>query len=323
MTIEILFWIIIFVASTAVLIKGADWLLRSSERIGLAVGFSPIIVGIVIVGAGTSFPELISSIIAAVRGVSDLAAANAIGSNIANILLVAGIGAIVGKQLVVKKNIIDLDLPLLAISTVIFGTIVWDREITVIEGVFLIAGYVLYLLYTIVYKDDEDVKPEEAIPGASPEELKKSRVTWRDVSLLGAGIIGLSLGANYLVESVIHLSATLNIATGVIAATAVAVGTSMPEIIVSAKSAMQKNGEIALGNILGSNIFNMFVVVGVPAFFGTLTVDPQTFAIGIPFLGLTTLLLIISGISRRIHLWEGTMFLLLYVLFAGKIFGAF
>src|SRR3989344_1847947 len=113
----LIFWIIIFIVSLGALVKGADWLIKSSEKIGLALGLSPFIVGVTIVGVGTSFPELISSFVATMKGVTDVVAANAVGSNIANILLIVGISAIVGRRLVVTKSLIDLDLPLLAIST--------------------------------------------------------------------------------------------------------------------------------------------------------------------------------------------------------------
>lgn len=115
-----LFWIIIFIVSLAILVKGADLLLGSAEKIGLAVGLSPFVVGVVIVGLGTSFPEIISSFIAVLKNVTEIVPANAIGSNIANILLVVGLSAVVGGRLAVTKNLIDLDLPLLAISTVLF-----------------------------------------------------------------------------------------------------------------------------------------------------------------------------------------------------------
>jgi len=115
----------------------------------------------------------------------------------------------------------------------------------------------------------------------------------------------------------------LNIATGVIAITAVAVGTSLPELLVSAKAALQKKSEIALGNIFGSNVFNALVVIGLPGLFHVLPVDDQTFTIGVPTMALATLLFVISGISRRIHIWEGAFYLSVYVLFIAKLFNWF
>ena len=132
------FWIIVFIISLAVLIKGTDWLLASAEKIGLAVGLSPFIVGVVIVGLGTSFPEIISSLVAVFKDVTEIIPANAIGSNIANILLIVGLSAIVSGRLSVTKNLIDLDLPLLAISTALFLGVAWDRQIVFGESILLL-----------------------------------------------------------------------------------------------------------------------------------------------------------------------------------------
>ncbi|MDQ5919771.1 MAG: cation:H+ antiporter, partial [Patescibacteria group bacterium] len=148
----LLLWILVFCVSLAVLVKGADWLIASAERIGLALGLSPFIIGITIVGVGTSFPELVSSLAAVWQGVPEVVAANAIGSNIANILLIVGISALVGKRLVVTKDLIDLDLPLLAISMVLVLGSVWDGVVTLGESLLLLLAYSIYLVYTVVHK---------------------------------------------------------------------------------------------------------------------------------------------------------------------------
>ncbi|MDA2922892.1 hypothetical protein MYX07_06545 [Patescibacteria group bacterium AH-259-L07] len=147
----LLLWITIFVVSVAVLVKGADWLLGSAEKIGLSIGLSPFIVGVVIVGLGTSFPEIISSFAAMLKDVTEIVPANAIGSNIANILLIVGLSAVIGGRLTVSKNLIDLDLPLLAVSTALFLGIAWDRQIVIGESILLLFLFVIYLIYTILY----------------------------------------------------------------------------------------------------------------------------------------------------------------------------
>ena len=152
----IIIWIIVFIVSLGVLIKGADWLIASAEKIGLSLGLSPFIVGVTIVGVGTSFPELISSFVAIFKGVPDVVAANVIGSNIANILLIIGICAVIGKRLIVTKSLIDLDLPLLAISTVLLLGIVWDKQITFGESLLMLVTYGVYLSYTVLHKDTEE-----------------------------------------------------------------------------------------------------------------------------------------------------------------------
>ena len=324
-------WIIVFIVSLAVLVKSAGWLLSGAERIGLAIGLSPFIVGVTIVGLGTSLPELISSFIAVFEGVPEIVVANAVGSNIANILLVVGLSTVIGRRLVVTKNLIDLDLPLLAIGTTLMIGVAWDREVTFLESAILLITYGVYFAYTILHRDD--VKTEEDtelavfikknsayISKISKKIAEIPKIALRDFGLLAAGAIGLFLGAKYLVESVINLSDMFNIGAGVIAITAIAIGTSLPELIVSIRAAVQRKSEIALGNIFGSNLFNMLVVIGLPGLFTTLPLDEKTFSIGLPVMAAATLLFVVSGISRRIHMWEGAFYLILYVFFIGKLF---
>ena len=328
-------WIIIFIASLAVLVKGADWLLQSAEKIGLALGISPFIVGVTIVGLGTSCPELISSIMATMKGVTEIVTAGAIGSNIANILLVVGVAAIIGKRLIISKSLIDLDLPLLAISTVLFLGIVWDKQVTFVEAIILLIAYVIYLLYTFLHKEEETDEIYEVLPGRPNRRklrtaninkkpaIKRPKIITKDIIMLIIGIIALFIGAKYLIDSVIKLSEILNIGAGVISLAAVALGTSLPELLVSAKAAFQGKSEVALGNIFGSNVFNLLVVVGIPGLIRNLQVDETTFTLGLPVLLVATFLFIISGISRRIHIWEGAMYLLVYIFFIGKLFNIF
>ncbi|MDD5290551.1 MAG: calcium/sodium antiporter [Patescibacteria group bacterium] len=329
----LLFWAIVFIISLAILVKGADWLIASAEKIGLAIGLSPFIVGVTIVGVGTSFPELISSFVASFKGVTEVVAANAIGSNIANILLIVGASALIGRSLVVTKSLIDLDLPLLAIGTVLLLGIVWDRQITFGESFLMLITYSIYLLYTMLHKDTEGSEEmAEILPSrqtrrknlmAKKDGFVRPKLMIKDFVLLILGIACLVLGAKYLIDSLVKLSEILNLATGVIVITAVAIGTSLPELLVSVKAALNKKSEVALGNIFGSNVFNALVVIGLPGLFHNLSVDSQTFSIGVPTMALTTLLFVISGISRRIHMWEGAFYLSLYVLFIAKLFNWF
>jgi len=325
----LIYWVIVFIASLAILIKGADWLLESAEKIGLALGLSPFIIGVTIVGLGTSFPELISAMMAMLQGVTEIVCANAIGSNIANILLVVGISAILGRKIIIKKSLIDLDLPLLAISTAILLGIVWDMQVTFFESVLLLLTYIIYLFYTVLHKDDEILEGVEPLPsrqtrrGQDKKDKFIEKIEIKDFVFLLLGIVFLFFGAKYLIDSVINLSEILKIGVGVITITAVALGTSLPELFVSARAAFQKKSEVALGNIFGSNVFNALVVIGLPGLFKTLAIDEQTFFIGIPTMAMATLLFIISGISRRIYIWEGTFFLILYILFTAKLFGLF
>lgn len=307
-----IFWIGLFILSLMVLVRGADWFLVSSEKLGLSKGLSKFVVGVLIVGVGTSLPELASSFVAVFSGAPEIVAGNAIGSNIANILLIAGLSVVAAGKLTTSKYLIDIDIPLLVITTVLFLISAWDRLITTPEGLLLIAAYVFYVMYTM--KED---KMRDA------QETKRPKFTSQDKILMLAGLVGLIFGSKYLIDSVIKLSEIFGVSTGAFSLAAVAVGTSLPELTVSIKAALKGNSEVALGNIFGSNIFNLLVVVGLPAVFVNLPLDIVTFTIGLPFLVVATLLFTISGISQRMYLWEGAMYLVVYIFFIGKIFNLF
>lgn len=328
-------WILVFIFSVALLVKSADWFIESSEKIGLALKISPFIVGVTIVAVGTSLPELASSIAAVLKGATEIVAANVVGSNICNILLIIGCAAVAARTLIVKRSLIDLDGPLLGTATTIFIFVAWDKKIMLGEGVLLILGFFIYLLYTVFQRKDEEeetAKSIEGLPSRLEQRTPKTRIkkgkekpklNLRIFLFLILGIIGLAVGANYTIHSMMKISDILKISSSLIAITALAVGTSLPELVVSVQAAIRKKYEIALGNIFGSNVFNILVVAGVSALIRPLTLDELTFKIGIPFLAVVTLLFIVSGISRRIHIWEGAMYLLIYVLFIVKLCGLF
>lgn len=336
----LIFWIFVFIVSLILLVKGADWLVESSEKIGLILKISPFIIGITIVAVGTSFPELAASLAAVLKGASEIVIANVIGSNIANILLIVGLSTVVARKLAVRRSLIDIDLPLLASTTVLFAFILWGkdkREVVWQEGLLLLFAFFIYLFYTISQRKAESEKP---LPGGGmvPEEIETvlpSRIERRRVKkpieklnfkvffFLILGIVCLVIGANYLIDSISVLSGILKIKISIIAILGVAIGTSLPELVVSVRAAAKKKYEIALGNIFGSNVFNLLGIMGLSALIKPLSVDESTFEVGFPFMVVATLLLVISGITRRISAWEGAMFLLIYVLFVVKLFGIF
>jgi len=301
-------WILIFIGSLFAILYSADKLLDSAERIGEYFKLPHFVIGIIIVGIGTSLPELASNAVAVWQGATEIVAANVIGSNIANIFLVIGFAAVIGRGLAVEKNLIDLDLPLLAITTVLFVGTVLDGVVTRGESILLVVSYIIYLLYTLKNKED----------GENGIEVKD--LTLNDFAWLAVGIVGLGLGARYLIESVINISEITGFAVSAISLFAIALGTSLPELIVSIKAARNKKPEIALGNIFGSNVFNILMVMGLPGLFTALKVDDITLSLGLPIVIAATILFVISGISRKIHVWDGALYLVLYAFFIGKVF---
>ncbi len=305
---EIIFWIIVFVLSLLALIKGSDLLIFSSEKIGRAIGLNTFVIGAVVVGIGTSLPELISSLLAVLKGANEIVNSNAIGSNIANILLIIGIASVLSKKLVVEKELIDIDLPLLGLSTVLYLLLAIDGKITPVESVILLISFIIYMAYSLIFENDNDKK------------TTREKINVSILFKLIVGVAGLLIGANYIVESVVTISEILSIAVSAISITAVAVGTSLPELVVSARAALKGKSGIAIGNIFGSNSFNLLVVVGLPGLFSTLYLDQITLNIGLIFLVVSTFMFVISGISKRIHIWEGFMFLMIYLVFILKLF---
>lgn len=311
---EILIWAGVFVISLLALIKGADWVLDGAKKIGIALKLSPFVIGVLIIGFGTSAPELVSSIAGVLSGAPEIPVANAVGSNIANILLVVGVSAIIARGTYqATRPLIDLEIPLLVLATFFFFGVAYDGMVTLPEGIFLLLGFAIYLLYTLFHGNGEGAR---SVVSDTP-----NKVTFFDVVMLVVGFVVLIFGAKYLVESVLVLSQTLNISVGVITLLAVALGTSLPELFVSAKAALSGDAEVSIGNIFGSNIFNLLLVVGVPSLIKPLSVDTATLTIALPVLLAVTIFFAISGLSQKIHLWEGAFYLLIYVFFVGKLFG--
>jgi len=314
---SLFFWVGIFIVSLAVLIKAADYFTDSASALGRILGLPQFIIGVTIVSIGTSLPELASCISAVSKGVTDMVAGNVVGSNIANIFLVIGLATVLSKKgrLEVTRNLINLDLPLLAGGGIIMMImLLWDGQVTFWEGIIALIGYFIYLHYTLVYREKKRKKEKEA---------KRGKIDWKIISGLILGAIFIYYGANYTIESVMKISEILNIGTAVIALTAVAIGTSLPEIFVSISAARKGNDAVALGNVFGSNIFNGFMVLGIPALIKTLDVPSVVLSVAIPFFVAATVLYVISGITRKIYKWEGAMYLLIYALFIAKLFKLF
>lgn len=314
----IVFWAVVFVVSLAVLVKGSDWLLASAERIGLAFGLSPFIVGVVIIGFGTSLPELASSIAGVLGGARELVVANVVGSNIANILLIAGMAAVAGGRLEVGKNLVDLDIPMLAIATAFLLGVSYDGVVTRPEALFLLVAFSVYLIYTFLHEDEEKKRAEETIAVYEDGHVPH-RLSSRDIVLLVVGLVMLVVGARYMVQAVLALSGIIGIGVGAISLVAVAVGTSLPELVVSIRAGLSGKADVSLGNIFGSNVFNALFVVGIPGLIAPLVVDAQTATIGLAVMIGATVLFIISTLSNQVYKYEGAMYIILYALFLGKL----
>ena len=313
---SIAIWLAVFVASLAVLIIAARYFTVAAERIGVYFGIAPFIVGVTIVAIGTSLPELLSSILAVVRGSSEIVVGNVIGSNVANIFLILGVAAIVGRKLHITYELIHVDLPLLVGSAFLLAVTIWRGGFTLFEALLCLAAFAIYLHYTVTAERKES---EGGAPGSDGEPMPR-RLGRGTIPILMVSAGFIYLGAEYTVTSVIKLSEIFNIGTEIIAVSAVALGTSLPELSVSLLAARRGNPDIAVGNILGSNIFNALVVMGIPGLIGTLVIPETMITFALPMMLIATLLYLFITHDRQITMWEGLLLIVFYVFFIGTLF---
>ncbi|MDH7577481.1 MAG: calcium/sodium antiporter [Bacillota bacterium] len=316
---ELIFWIAVFMISLAVLIKASDYFTEAAEKTGLHLKIPPFIVGATIVGLGTSLPELVSSILAVLSGATEIVVGNVVGSNIANILLVLGLTALLGKQIKLSYARSYADLSFLVGSALLITLAALDGRFTWPEGLLCTGGLFTYIS-AIIQRDRRLV-----IVGKTGEEGEpgKEKLDPKIILLLLVSPVFIYLGARYTVAAIIQLSEIFKIGKEVIAVSAVAIGTSLPELSVSLTAGLRGRPEIAVGNIFGSNIFNSFAVMGIPSLIKPLAIPGNIIAIGIPTMVGATILYFFVTQDAEISRWEGVLLLVFYGFFLGKLFNLF
>jgi cation:H+ antiporter len=304
---------ILFVIGFIFLIKGADFLVDGASSIAKKLKISTLVIGLTIVSFGTSAPELVVNIISAVQGQGDLAIGNIIGSNISNILLILGVSAIIC-ALRVGKGTIWKEIPLSLLAILIIFVLSNDgiidglgfSALTRIDGIILLAFFIIFIYYTFGIAKVQGIERDKSI------KIYKNRIS---ILMIIAGLAGLALGGKWIVEGAVKIATELGVSEAVIGLTVVAIGTSLPELATSAVAAYKKRVDIAVGNVVGSNIFNLFWILGV-----TSTIKPIEFA---PILNRDIIVCIIAtfllfafmflGKKRELEKWQGGVFLGLYI----------
>ncbi len=294
--------------SLYVLIKGADVFLDGAKQVGRSLGMSTFAIGILIVGFGTSLPELASSVAAVFQGSTELVAANVIGSNITNILLIIGLGAVIAGRIAFNQDILKTELPLFVISQAILVAVVIDGAVDRVEAGFLLAVFGAYLWYIMVESKSGEKEEGERVKISLPLVL---------TMLIGLGAV--LVGAHYTVEMAVNIATALAVPIGLVSITAVAVGTSLPELMVTIQSVRKRDMEVAVGNIFGSNTFNALVVMGIPAMIAPLVVDTVVLGLGLWYMIAASLMIFVIGLSRQVMRWEGLMMLIFFVFFLTKL----
>ena len=301
------------VGGLVLLIAGGESLVRGASTFAVKAGISPLVIGLVIVSAATSAPELAVSIGAVANGEPGLAVGSVIGSNIANVLLVLGLSAAIS-PLVIKRQVVRFDIPVMLGISVLLVLVSLDGRISLLDGILLLGGLLLHAVLSIVIgKRDaaNTVEPPETLPlNAGPVAL------WLASGLMVVGVALLVLGAQILVRGAVSIATGLGVSGLVVGLTVVAIGTSLPELATSVIALRRGERDMAVGNIVGSNIFNIGLVLGLPAvtFPGGIQVPTAAIALDLPLmLAATVALLPIAFTGFIIQRWEGTLFLLLYI----------
>jgi cation:H+ antiporter len=304
---------LLMLAGFALLIKGADLLVDGASSIARRVHVSDLVIGLTVVAFGTSSPELFVNIISSLRGNTDIAIGNVIGSNIANVFLILGVSAVI-YPLTVTKGTVWKEIPLSLLAALLLGILANDQLIdgkgfsvlTRIDGLVLLAFFSIFLYYSAgIAKKIEGM--DEHVP-------VKQYGMGRSLLWVVLGLFGLSLGGKWIVEGAVHLALSIGMSQSVVGLTVVAVGTSLPELATSALAAYRKNVEIAVGNVVGSNIFNVFFVLGTSSTIKPLPFKPEN-NLDIGMVILSNLLLFLwmfTGKRRSLDRWEGVVFLSLY-----------
>lgn len=303
------------IISIFVLIKGADLFIEYAEKLGMILGISQFIIGITIISLGTSLPELITSLLTIYKNtgldidITNIISGNIIGSNIANILLVGGFAFIFSKTIFnPKKDLLHIDMPVLLSATVLFFLMSQNEVLCRFNGILLIIGYLLYMFYIVSLKKDEEVEFQD---------LEEKDSILKCIILIILGGVLLFLGSYFTIEFTVSISEKLNIDQSIISLSIIAIGTSLPELIVSVKAAKKGNFDMAIGNIFGSNMFNILLIGGISSIITNITMPSNMMVVSI-LLG-ATLLFAFSSISKKISKWEGAFFLLLYIYFIYQI----
>lgn len=314
-------WFLIFVISLAVLIKSSDLFVGAAEIIGLSFGLSAFLTGVLIVGVGTSLPELVSSIIATTKGATEIVIGNVIGSNITNIFLVLGLAGLIGKNFTIKHDLMREDIPFLLSTTLLMSLMIMDGSFSMIEGILCLLAFVVYIIFTVMnpVPETKSIGFETSIN--NPQKNNNTTILIKASVLVILSAAGIFTGAKYTIDSVIAISAILGVAPDIIALTAIALGTSLPEVLVTISASKKGNPEMAVGNIIGSNIFNGLVVMGIPSLISPLHIPRSIIVFSLPTLIAAVIIYSFMVLDKKVNKLEGGILLIFYFYFVGRILG--
>ena len=305
--------VLMFVLGLVVLVVGADVMVRGASRLAVSFGVSPLVVGLTVVAFGTSAPEMAVSVGSALAGTPDLAIGNVVGSNIANVLLILGISALI-TPLLVDEQIIRQEIPIMIGASALLVVMALDGNIGLLESIVLFALVIAYTVFLVIQSRRASKAVQDEFETGIPTSTWDSH--WAvQIGLIAAGLVMLVVGADWLVDSAVAFARAFGVSDLVIGLTVVAVGTSMPEIATSIVAAMRGQRDIAVGNVVGSNVFNILAVLGAAGIASGVGLPVSEAARNFDLwvmlaVAFACLPIMITG--REIARWEGVVFLAYY-----------
>jgi cation:H+ antiporter len=312
--------VVFLIAGIAVLIKGADWLVQGAAAVARRLNVSELVIGLTVVALGTSSPELFVNVAAGLKGSPAIAVGNILGSNIANVFLILGIAAMI-YPLAVTRGTVFKEIPFSLLAVLVLGVVANDRlidgsgtaAISRGDGLVLLAFFVIFLTYSFAIATNGT-----GVHGPAPHG---THGTAKALLLAAAGLGSLALGGHWIVDSAVDIGKRLGVRESVIGLSVVALGTSLPELATSAVAAYRRNVDIAVGNVVGSNIFNIFFVMGLSAVIAPLPFEERrNVDIGVAvFANLLMFLFMFSGKKHRVDRWEGAVFVVFYLTYIGYL----
>jgi len=311
---------LLLILGFVLLIKGADFLVDGSASLAKKYNISNIVIGLTIVAFGTSTPELIVSLIASMNGNTEIAIGNVVGSNIVNIFFILGVSATI-YPLATKSNTIWKEIPMSLLAALLLWVMANDQLIdganssmlSRIDGIVFLAFFIIFIYYTVgIAKSDTDDSPEIEIQNITPG---------KSFLFIVLGLAGLIIGGKWIVDGAVALAKNLGLSESLIGLTIVAVGTSLPELAASAVAAYKKQTDIAIGNVVGSNIFNIFLILGISSLIKPL---PFTSGSNIDVMvaclaSIVLFVLLFVGKKHIIQKWQGLLMILIYVVYVGYL----
>lgn len=304
--------IVLLILGIVVVLKSADWLTDGSVALAERMGISQMVIGLTIVALGTSMPEFCVSLVSAIKGTSDLAVGNVVGSNIFNSMLIVGCAAMVA-PMTIPKTTVRKDIPFALIASIVLFMMIVngdEADISRLEAGILVLMLAIYMFFTL--KNAKDTT-------AVGTEKKEFMNPWRAIAFLLLGLVGLVLGSNVFVDNASALARVLGVSDAVIGLTVVAGGTSMPELATSIVAARKGNSGIAIGNVLGSNVFNILFILGVTGVISPMSINGIT-SLDLSMMIISMILLWLFSYTKfTIERWEGAVLTAMFVGYMVKL----